>query len=144
MINCVIIDDEQHAIDLIKIHIEKIGYLRVLETFNNPINAIGFLESNDVDVIFLDIEMPDVSGLSFVKLLKKKIPIVVISAYKEYALQGFENEVLDYILKPVSFERLLQATQRVLALSNSHGISAQENFIILKTDSKKQTAKSRH
>jgi len=141
MINCVIIDDEQHAIDLIKIHVEKIDYLRVLETFNNPVNAIGFLENNDVDVIFLDIEMPEISGLSFIKLLKKKIPVIVISAYKEYALEGFENEVLDYIVKPVSFERLLQATQRVLALSNSKSSVAPNAFIILKTDSKNKLLK---
>ncbi|SHN33730.1 LytR/AlgR family response regulator transcription factor [Mucilaginibacter sp. OK098] len=141
MINCVIIDDEQHAIDLIKIHVEKIDYLRVLETFNNPVNAIEFLENNDVDVLFLDIEMPDISGLSFIKLLKKKIPVVVISAYKEYALEGFENEVLDYIVKPVSFERLLQATQRVLALSNSKSVAAPNAFIILKTDSKNKLLK---
>jgi DNA-binding LytR/AlgR family response regulator len=141
MINCVIIDDEQHAIDLIKIHVEKIDYLRVLETFNNPVNAIEFLENNDVDVLFLDIEMPDISGLSFIKLLKKKIQVVVISAYKEYALEGFENEVLDYIVKPVSFERLLQATQRVLALSNSKSIVAPNAFIILKTDSKNKLLK---
>ena len=141
MINCVIIDDEQHAIDLIKIHVEKIDYLRVLETFNSPVNAIGFLENNDVDVLFLDIEMPDISGLSFIKLLKKKIQVVVISAYKEYALEGFENEVLDYIVKPVSFERLLQATQRVLALSNSKSIVAPNAFIILKTDSKNKLLK---
>jgi len=141
MINCVIIDDEQHAIDLIQMHVEKIDYLRVLETFNSPINAIGFLENNDVDVVFLDIEMPDISGLSFIKLLKKKIPVIVISAYVEYAIDGFENEVLDYILKPVSFERLLQATQRVLALSSGKSVAAQDNFIILKTDSKNKLLK---
>lgn len=139
--NCIIIDDEQHAIDLLTIYIQKIEHLKIIGTFNNPINAISFIEHNSVDLIFLDIEMPEISGLKFIKIIKKKIPIILTSAYKEYALEGFENEVLDYLLKPISFERLLQSVQRVKSAENDITSIVQNKFIVLKTDSKNKLLK---
>jgi DNA-binding LytR/AlgR family response regulator len=140
MINCIIIDDEQHAIDLLNIHIQKIDKLKVLKTFNDPLSALSFLEHNPVELIFLDIEMPDISGIQFIKIIKKKTPVILTSAYKEYALEGFENEVLDYLLKPISFERLFQAVQRLRPMINLKSVTPMD-FIVVKTDSKTKLLK---
>lgn len=144
MLTCIIIDDEQHAIDLLTIHIKKIDDVKVAETFTNPLDALKYLEHNQVDFIFLDIEMHEISGLDFMKVIKKKTNIVVTSAFKHYAFEGYENEVVDYLLKPVAIERLLLALQKVKAKISddlAFNQSSKDEFIILKTDSKNKLLK---
>lgn len=141
MLNCILIDDEQHAIDLLEIHFKKIDYVNVIKTFNNPLHALSFLEDNTVDLIFLDIEMPEISGIEFIKLLKKKTDIIITSAFKQYAIEGFENEVLDYLLKPVALDRLLHSLQRAKAKKTEKLAYNTEEFIVLKTDSKNKLLK---
>jgi len=144
MLTCILIDDEQHAIDLLEYHIRKIDYLSVIKTFNNPLEAIYFLESNTVDLVFLDIHMPEISGLELIKYLKRKTGIIITSAHREYALEGFENDVMDYLLKPITFDRFLHSVQKAkekLKLQNQPEAEPSEDFIVLKTDSKNKLLK---
>jgi DNA-binding LytR/AlgR family response regulator len=143
MLKCIIIDDEQHSIDLLKSYIEKISFLQLTGTFNNPLNA---LSSIDVDIIFIDIQMPQLSGLDFIKLVKEKTKVIVISAFKEYAFESFEYAVLDYLLKPVSFDRLLKAVQKAmnqLAFADEDAKSggAHKNYIVVRVDAKNKLQK---
>ncbi len=113
MINCVIIDDEELARKLLKTYVEKVAYLRCRASFENPLDGLSFLKSNSVDLLFLDIQMPDLKGTDFVELIaKSNIRVVFTTAYSEYALKGFELNVLDYLLKPITFNRFLSAVEK--------------------------------
>lgn len=143
MLKCIIIDDEQHSIDLLKSYIEKISFLQLTGTFNNPLNA---LSSIDVDIIFIDIQMPQLSGLDFIKLVKERTKVIVISAFKEYAFESFEYAVLDYLLKPVSFDRLLKAVQKAMnqlafADEDAKAGGSHKNYIVVRVDAKNKLQK---
>ena len=112
IINCLIIDDEPLAINVIKNHIKEIDNINVIDTFNSAIDALNFMKSNTVDLLFLDINMPLLDGLDFIKSLDKKPMIVITTAYSEYAIKTYELEVLDYLVKPISFPRFLKAVNR--------------------------------
>lgn len=137
MINCVIIDDEQHSIDLIRSFCEKIPYLNVSAEFSEPLAASSFLDSNPIDLIFLDINMPTISGIDFIKLYKLS-NVILITAYSEYALDSYEYGVIDYLLKPISFDRFLNATQKALNLKRktiTQNLKSNEtSFFYVKTD----------
>ena len=144
MLTSILIDDEQHAIDLLEIHLKKIEDIVIVGSFNNPLKALDFLKTNAVDLIFLDIEMPEISGISFMSILGRRSNIIITSAYRQYAFEGFENDVIDYLLKPVSFERLLQSLQKSKTKNHFKEPAkpyASEDFIILKTDSKNKLLK---
>lgn len=114
MIRCIIIDDEQHAIDVIRTYCRRIPYIEVLGEFTDPREAVAFLDaqSDNVDLVFLDIEMPRFSGIDFLKAYT--FPnVILITAYTEYALESYQYGVVDYLLKPVAFERFSTAVKRV-------------------------------
>lgn len=116
MINCVIIDDEQHAIELLSIHVKQTPFLNLVNTFLNPLEALSFLNSEQnerIDLLFLDINMPELSGLDFIKLLNENYQIILTTAYKEFALEGYEYNVVDFLLKPVMFNRFLKSVIKV-------------------------------
>jgi len=108
-INCIAIDDEPLALDKIREYIRRIGYLNLLKSFDNAIDAIDYMKSNKVDLIFLDIQMEELSGIQMLEALHEKPKVVLTTAYDEYALKGYELDVCDYLLKPISFQRFLQA-----------------------------------
>ena len=112
MLKCMVIDDEPLAIQLLQNHISKIPFLELAYTYNNPMEALISLNTNPVDLIFLDIQMPQITGIQFMKLLQNRAMVVVTSAYQEYAIEGFEHNVVDYLLKPVSFERFYRAAEK--------------------------------
>jgi len=112
MIKCILLDDEPLAIQVIEDFIQKIPFLNLQATFTEPLKALDYLNNNDVDLIFLDIRMPDLQGTDFARSLTKRPEIIFISAYTEYALQGFELKALDYLLKPVPFDRFVMAVNR--------------------------------
>lgn len=142
MLTCIIIDDEQHAIDLLKSYIEKISFLTLKGAFNNPLSAIP---ETDVDIIFIDMHMPQLSGMDFIKLIRGKAKIIITSAFPEYALESFEYEVLDYLLKPISFDRFLKAVQKAmnqLAFAEEDmQAKKHKNYIVVKTDAKNKLQK---
>jgi len=112
-INCIAIDDEPLALDKIREYIRRIGYLNLLKSFDNAIDAIDYMKSNKVDLIFLDIQMEELSGIQMLEALHEKPKVVLTTAYDEYALKGYELDVCDYLLKPISFQRFLQACEKV-------------------------------
>lgn len=111
-LHCIAIDDEPIALNIIKAHASKVPFLDLRRTFVNAIEALTFLKSEPVDLIFLDINMPDLTGLDFAQVIGNKSLVVFTTAYPEYALQGFELSALDYLLKPVSFGRFMQAANK--------------------------------
>lgn len=115
-INCIAIDDEPLALNKIREYIKRIGYLNLLESFDNAIDAIDFMKNNKVDLIFLDIQMEELSGIQMLESLHDKPKVVLTTAYDEYALKGYELDVCDYLLKPISFQRFLQACEKVYDL----------------------------
>jgi DNA-binding LytR/AlgR family response regulator len=123
VINCIAVDDEPLALDIIKNYVSRVPFLNLMKTFNDGISVIDYLFSNEVDLIFLDIEMSGLSGTQLLKTLKKKPKVIVTTAFRDYAIDAFELEVTDYLLKPISFERFLIAVERIRNLimeSKSH------------------------
>lgn len=111
-LRCVAIDDEPIALDIIKAHASKVPFIDLKRTFVNAIEALSFLRTESIDLIFLDINMPDLTGLDFAQVVGSKSLVVFTTAYPEYALQGFELSALDYLLKPIAFGRFMQAANK--------------------------------
>ena len=113
-IRCLVIDDERLARDYLKNYISKVPELELLGDFNSPLKATELIKSGNVDLLFIDIQMPDITGVDFVKSLSKKPEVIFTTAYQEYALEGFNLSAVDYLLKPFSFERFYQAVNKVI------------------------------
>ena len=114
--NCIIIDDEPNAIDVLKRYVEQTAFLHFIQAFRNPVKALGFLQETPVDLVFLDIDMPHLSGIQFVKSLEK-IPIIIFTtAYAQYAVESYELNVADYLLKPIEFDRFIKAVNKASGL----------------------------
>lgn len=120
MLSCLVIDDEPLAIQLLQDHVSKIPFLKLEGTFINPLEALISLNRNPVDLIFLDIQMPQLNGVQFMELLNQRSMVVITSAYQEYAIEGFEHNVIDYLLKPISFERFYRAVEKAHNNKNPH------------------------
>lgn len=138
---CIIVDDEPLAIEILESYVARIEELELTGTFRNAIAAFTFVQQNPVDLIFLDIEMPKLSGIDFLKTLNHHPKVIITTAYRDYAIEGFELEVVDYLLKPIPFERFLRSVGKVL----SHRVEtsptvptpvAQDSYIYFKVDKK--------
>ena len=115
-IQCIIVDDEPLAIRVLEKHIEQVPELELVATFDNPLNAGEFLQSTNADLLFLDIQMPLVSGIDFIKNTPIQPKVVITTAYREYALEGYELDIIDYLLKPISFIRFYKSINKYKAL----------------------------
>jgi two-component system, LytTR family, response regulator len=113
-INCVIVEDEPLARNLLVEYVRKVPALNLIEACSNPLAAIEVLRSNPVDLLFLDVQMPEITGISLLKILQKKPLVVLTTAYSEYALEGYELDVADYLLKPITFERFLKSVDKII------------------------------
>ena len=141
MISCLIVDDEISAIKVLTSYVEKTPFLSLTATASDPLEALKIVQEHPVDLIFLDIQMPQFSGIEFAKMMKDKTQVVLTTAYSEFALEGYEQEVLDYLLKPVSFERFLKAAQRALTLSAFSApewqpTASEDDYMFVKTETK--------
>ena len=139
MINCIVIDDEQHAIDLLAHHIQQTPFLNLLYTTTDPLEGLQLLHQHRVDLIFLDVQMPSMTGIDFIKAINGKSKVILTTAYSEYAMEGFENEVVDYLLKPISFARFIKGAQRALTLIQPAAPAPakdEDDFIFVKTEQK--------
>lgn len=115
---CVIIDDEPLAVELLEDFVKKVDSLELVRTFNNAIDAISFINQNNVDLIFLDIQMPHFSGIEFLNTIEKKPLIIFTTAYSDYAVEGFNLGAVDYLVKPIPFHRFLKAVVRAQQIAN--------------------------
>ena len=111
-INCIIVDDEPIAREILATHLQKIDIIKVSKLCKNAVEAFNTISSDKIDLIFLDINMPEISGLAFAKSINKNIKVIFTTAYREYAIDGFDLQAVDYLLKPISFERLLKAINK--------------------------------
>lgn len=116
-IRCLIIDDEPLAIEILRQHISGVEALQLAGTCSNAVEAISFLNEHPVDLLFLDIQMPQLLGTNFIRTLKNAPKVIFTTAYRKYAVEGFELDAVDYILKPISFERFLKAVNKVLQMN---------------------------
>lgn len=112
-ISCIIIDDEPLSVKLLESYAEKCADTMLVQKFTNPIDALHFLETHMPDLILLDVQMPELTGIQFIKILQKKCLIVLTTAYPEYAVNAFDLNVVDYLLKPIVYERFIQAISKV-------------------------------
>jgi two-component system, LytTR family, response regulator len=111
-INCVIVEDEPLARNLITDYVNKVPTLNLIEACSNPLAAIEVLRNNKVDLLFLDVQMPEITGITLLKSLHSRPMVILTTAYSEYALEGYELDVVDYLLKPITFERFLRAVDK--------------------------------
>ena len=143
MIRTIAIDDEPLALQLVTSYVEKTPTLELSGTFDNPIDAMEFLDKNEIDLIFLDIEMPDLSGLEFTRILTNKPKIIFTTAYEKYALQGFKLDAIDYLLKPFSYEEFYKAAEKAKkqigyerANKKDEDVDSNQEFLFLKSEYK--------
>lgn len=131
----ILVDDEPRALELIERYLAHFPQIKILATFRNGIKALTFLKDNQVDLIFLDINMPHLSGLALSRLTDEHVKIIFITAYAEYAPESYEVEAVDYLMKPVSFERFTSAINKVLKIKqNASKPSTEEEWINLKSN----------
>lgn len=137
---CIIVDDEPLAIEILEAYVAKVEQLELAGTFRNAVSAFTFLQQHSVDLIFLDIQMPKLSGIDFLKTLRNPPKVIFTTAFRDYAIEGFDLEVADYLLKPIPFERFLKAVAKVLhqpaAPASQPQIKADEDYVYFKVDKK--------
>lgn len=125
---CIIVEDEPLARSLLENYIQKVPYLQLIQSFSDPLRALEFLRENTVDMLFSDIQMPEITGITLLKILQKKPLIILTTAYSEYAIEGYELDVLDYLLKPITFERFLKSVEKAsLRLNANQGVVIEKN-----------------
>lgn len=141
MINCIVIEDEVDALETIVEYVSELPYLNLIGAFRNPMDVLSTLETESVDLIFSDINMPKMDGLSFYKMLERKPFFIFITAYNQYALESYELGIVDYIMKPFHFERFVKAATRAKQLihddRNKKSVSMLKEKIIRIKDSGK-------
>lgn len=140
--NCIIVDDEPLAREGIELNVEEVSYLNLIGQFGNAMSANDFIMANEVDLMFLDIEMPGITGLDFIRSLKKRPLIILTTAYPQYALEGFELDVVDYLVKPIRMQRFIKAVNKAKEFYDLMGKaetvieSIEDEFIYIKSERK--------
>ena len=119
MHKCIIIDDEELARGLLQSYVAKLDFLELVASYENPLDALECLKKGDIKLVFLDIQMPQIKGTDFAKLIPSTTKIIFTTAYSEYALEGFELSAIDYLLKPITFQRFLKAVQKIQPKENT-------------------------
>ena len=117
-LTCIIVEDEPLARQLLEQYVRKVPHLELLKAFSNPLEALDFLRNNEVDILFSDIQMPEITGITLLKILQKKPLIILTTAYSEYAIEGYELDVIAYLLKPITFEKFLKAVEKATQIKN--------------------------
>ncbi|WP_299114294.1 LytTR family DNA-binding domain-containing protein [uncultured Winogradskyella sp.] len=141
-INCIIVDDEAVAREIIALHLSKIERISVLAQCGNVVEAFNAISQHEVDLVFLDINMPEITGIAFAKSINKNIQVIFTTAYRDYAVEGFDLQAVDYVMKPISFERLSQAINRYFEISEPSITTTKpletQDFIFVRADRQMQ------
>ena len=141
MLTYIIVDDEPSAVNILKNYVAKTPFLELMGSASDPLEAMKVMEGRKVDLAFLDTQMPHLSGIDFMKMLQGKTQVILTTAYSKFALEGFENEALDYLLKPIAFDRFLKAAQRalnsaILASPDWQPVEKEDEYMFVKTKTK--------
>ncbi|HUP12363.1 MAG TPA: LytTR family DNA-binding domain-containing protein [Niastella sp.] len=140
-INCLIIDDEPWALDLLEDFIQKVPYLNLVARCEGPVEAYTYFEKEEIDLVLLDIRMPELSGTQFLKTLNKKPAVIFVTAHDEYAVEGFALDAVDYLLKPVPFNRFMAAVNKAyeyISYRKTKQLLKKDDFLFIKTSHKIQ------
>lgn len=134
MIRCITVDDEVYAANIIADYISKVPFLQLVGKTTSPIEAINWVQEGKVDLVFLDIQMPELTGIQFMKICGNKCKVILTTAYHEYALEGFEHDVIDYLLKPIPIDRFLKAVHKAQGIIQNEqpAVTQTENIPKLK------------
>jgi two-component system LytT family response regulator len=116
MIRCLIVDDEPLALHVLEDYISKIPFLKLVKATTNPIEALSLVQEKEAELVFLDVQMPELTGIQFLKIANGKAKVILTTAYPQYALEGYELDVIDYLLKPIAFDRFYKAAQKAQAI----------------------------
>ncbi len=145
-INCIAIDDEPLALDIIRDYCSRIPFLNLEKTFENAIDSIGYIRTHPLNLLFLDIQMEELSGIQLLNALSHRPHVILTTAYDSYALQGFELDVMDYLLKPISFERFVKAVNKVYekvhadqvntSSESAQSLVPEDSFFFVKTETR--------
>ncbi|MEO8795826.1 MAG: LytTR family DNA-binding domain-containing protein [Daejeonella sp.] len=148
MIRCLVVDDEPLALDIIEDYISKVPFLKLVKTTISAIEGLSLVQNDEVDLVFLDVQMPELTGIQFLKIINGKCDVILTTAYSQYALDGYELDVTDYLLKPIAFDRFYKAAQKVLQKQQDNSanstspneiqVNNANNFIFVKTEHKIQ------
>ncbi len=146
MIRCLVVDDEPLALDILEDYISKVPFLHLVKTTTSAIEGLSLVQNDAIDLVFLDVQMPELTGIQFLKIINGKCDVILTTAYSQYALDGYDLDVVDYLLKPIAFDRFYKAAQKVLQSSGNTNSSAPEvlsvqknhDFIFVKTEHKIQ------
>jgi two-component system LytT family response regulator len=148
MIRCLVVDDEPLALHVLEDYIHKIPFLQLVKSTTNPIEALTLVQQGSVDLVFLDVQMPELTGIQFLKIANGKCRVILTTAYSQYALEGYELDVVDYLLKPIAFDRFYKAAQKVFnSINPVNAIPVKDepnqkdilsDFIFVKTEHKIQ------
>lgn len=133
-INCIAIEDEPLALKKLVGFINKVEYLNLSKTFDNAIDAISYLKTNAVDLIFLDIHLEELTGIQFLETIKQRPHVIITTAYDKYALKGYELDICDYLLKPYTFDRFVKAVDKVFNIRANISSTIPSDFIFVKTE----------
>ncbi|MBC2845409.1 LytR/AlgR family response regulator transcription factor [Winogradskyella flava] len=135
---CIIIDDEPLAIDLLESYVSKIENLELIGSFVNPLEALKLLRDTPVDILFLDIQMPEITGVDFKKIISPEVKVIFTTAYSGYALESYDLNAVDYLLKPITFQRFLQALEKVQNKNSKTETTKDEDYVFVKTEYRHQ------
>lgn len=152
MIRCLIVDDEPLALHILEDYISKVPFLELVKSTTNPIEALTLVQDKSADLVFLDVQMPELTGIQFLKIANGRAKVILTTAYPQYALEGYELDVIDYLLKPIAFDRFFKSAQKAQALLRPAVNNAQQvqpvasqqqhdflsDFIFVKTEHKIQ------
>src|SRR4051812_3040879 len=112
MIRCLVVDDEPLALHILEDYIAKVPFLQLVKATTNPIEALTMVQEGNIDLVFLDVQMPELTGIQFLKIANGKTKVILTTAYSQYALEGYELDVVDYLLKPIAFDRFFKSAQK--------------------------------
>src|SRR6201985_1613711 len=125
MIRCLVIDDEPLALHILEDYISKMPFLQLVKVTTNHIEALQLVQEGNIDLVFLDVQMPELTGIQFLRIANGKAKVILTTAYPQYALEGYELDVIDYLLKPIAFDRFFKSVQKVQAILQPAAAPAQ-------------------
>ncbi len=139
MLRCIIVDDESGAIEILSRYVDRTPEIELVQSFRDSIEALTFLAENDADLVFLDIDMPNLDGMQLSELIRSKdVRVIFCTAYSEYAVESYEKDAIDYLLKPIAYERFLKAVQKALKARSEETRAARNGMLFIKSGSRIQ------